>query len=265
MRVLARAVCFVLAGILSASTASAAIPLSRRVPPEARPAGIASPKGVNAPESYGIDDPTRISLLSYAFQGRDPHNDQILDDGDSYRAFTSDTNTSLSFAASVSIPAGATITRIGFDNCDNTPLGTLSLALVDRFDDHNSILVAFVDSTDSSVCGFNNFTLTSPYPHDNNVDHVFELYTVQGNFIHPTLKFRSAYVEYLRRVSPAPGIATFDDVPTSDIYFQFIEALASSGITVGCDAVPNYCPDRPITRAEMAVFLAKALGLHFPN
>jgi hypothetical protein len=47
-------------------------------------------------------------------------------------------------------------------------------------------------------------------------------------------------------------------------YFRFIEALAAAGITSGCGA-GNYCPDRNVTRGEMAVFLAKALGLHFPN
>lgn len=67
---------------------------------------------------------------------------------------------------------------------------------------------------------------------------------------------------YKLQVSPAPGTPTFTDVDPSNIYYQFIEALAASGVTGGCD-VGLYCPDRPITRAEMAVFMAKALGLHF--
>jgi hypothetical protein len=63
-------------------------------------------------------------------------------------------------------------------------------------------------------------------------------------------------------VSPAPGSATFGDVPTSHPFFQFIEALVASGITAGCGG-GNYCPDAPLTRGQMAVFLSKALGLHF--
>jgi hypothetical protein len=51
-------------------------------------------------------------------------------------------------------------------------------------------------------------------------------------------------------------------VPTSHPYFQFIQALAASGITGGCGG-GNYCPDNPVTRGQMAVFLAKALGLQF--
>ena len=61
-------------------------------------------------------------------------------------------------------------------------------------------------------------------------------------------------------VSPSPVQATFNDVPTNHPFFQFIEALAASGITAGCGS-GNYCPDNPVTRGQMAVFLAKALGL----
>jgi hypothetical protein len=43
-----------------------------------------------------------------------------------------------------------------------------------------------------------------------------------------------------------------------------VEALSASGITAGCSPT-QYCVNAPITRGEMAVFLAAALGLHFPN
>ena len=59
-------------------------------------------------------------------------------------------------------------------------------------------------------------------------------------------------------------MATFNDVPTSHIFFRWIEALAAAGITTGCSAAPPlYCPDDPVTRGQMAVFLSKALGLQF--
>jgi hypothetical protein len=66
-----------------------------------------------------------------------------------------------------------------------------------------------------------------------------------------------------RQVSPPPATPTFGDVPASDSGFPFIEALAASGITAGCTG-GNYCPDANLTRRQMAVFLAKALGLHWP-
>jgi hypothetical protein len=81
-----------------------------------------------------------------------------------------------------------------------------------------------------------------------------------------TTQFRSVRIFYRLRVSPAPATATFMDVPTNHIFFQWIEALAASGITGGCNNPPGaFCPNDPVTRAQMAVFLATALGLHFPN
>ena len=70
-------------------------------------------------------------------------------------------------------------------------------------------------------------------------------------------------VGYVLQVSPAPGSATFADVPTNHPFFQFIEALNASGITAGCGG-GNFCPNNPLTRGQMAVFLAKALGLQWP-
>lgn len=71
------------------------------------------------------------------------------------------------------------------------------------------------------------------------------------------------YVFYTRQISPAPGVASFTDVPTGHPFFQVIEALKASGITSGCSAT-QFCPDAPVTRAAMAAFLAKALDLAFP-
>jgi len=65
-------------------------------------------------------------------------------------------------------------------------------------------------------------------------------------------------------VSPPPATATFADVPPSHPFFQYIEALHAAGISAGCGG-GNFCPDQPITRKQEAAFLAKALGLHWPN
>jgi hypothetical protein len=51
-------------------------------------------------------------------------------------------------------------------------------------------------------------------------------------------------------------------VPTSHAQFRFVEALAASGITGGCGG-GDFCPNNPVTRGQMAVFLATALGLHY--
>ena len=57
---------------------------------------------------------------------------------------------------------------------------------------------------------------------------------------------------------PPPVTATvFTDVPSSYWAAAWIERLAADGITSGCGA-DNYCPDSPVTRSQMAVFLLKA-------
>ncbi|MBI5297812.1 MAG: S-layer homology domain-containing protein [Chloroflexi bacterium] len=52
---------------------------------------------------------------------------------------------------------------------------------------------------------------------------------------------------------------TFADVPSTYWAWRHIERLYSAGITGGCSATPlNYCPETPVTRAQMAVFLLVA-------
>jgi len=77
------------------------------------------------------------------------------------------------------------------------------------------------------------------------------------------LGFGGVLVRWRRQLGPAPGSASFNDVPTNFWAFQHIEALVDSGITSGCGG-GSFCPNTTVTRAEMAVFLAKALGLNWP-
>ena len=58
------------------------------------------------------------------------------------------------------------------------------------------------------------------------------------------------------------GGGPFADVPASSTHASAIAAIARAGITQGCDTARNlYCPDQPVTRAQMATFLARALNL----
>jgi len=59
---------------------------------------------------------------------------------------------------------------------------------------------------------------------------------------------------------PSPPTPRFGDVPTTHPFYPFIEKMAALGITAGCGG-GNYCPDNPVTRGQMAVFLVKAFGL----
>lgn len=93
--------------------------------------------------------------------------------------------------------------------------------------------------------------------------HHSYLLSAGGNTFSSTTAIGGMVVGYVLQVSPAPAVATFGDVPTSSPQFQFVEALVAAGITAGCGG-GNYCPNNPVTRGQMAVFLAKALGLQWP-
>lgn len=58
---------------------------------------------------------------------------------------------------------------------------------------------------------------------------------------------------------PTASGTVFGDVPLGSFANAWIEQLALEGITGGCGG--NYCPNNPVTRAEMAVFLVKTFHL----
>jgi hypothetical protein len=56
--------------------------------------------------------------------------------------------------------------------------------------------------------------------------------------------------------APPPCVGTFPDVPCTSIFAPWIEAMANEGITGGCGN-GNFCPQNPVRRDQMAVFLLK--------
>lgn len=125
------------------------------------------------------------------------------------------------------------------------------------------ILASFTSSGTPDV-SYETFSLTTPetlrvVPSPNS----FTQYLLQAEIADDT-SFAGCLVNYSLQLSPSPATASFTDVPTTHPFFQVIEALKASGITGGCTA-SQYCPDAPVTRAAMAAFLARALGLFFPN
>ena len=57
----------------------------------------------------------------------------------------------------------------------------------------------------------------------------------------------------------ALAVHQFPDVPTGASYHDEVEALVGAGITAGCGG-GNYCPSNPVTRGQMAQFLARGLS-----
>jgi hypothetical protein len=63
---------------------------------------------------------------------------------------------------------------------------------------------------------------------------------------------------------PAWEPRTFADVPATNPYCGWIEALARRGIVTGCGG-GNYCPTQPVTRETMAVYIGASLSLNPPS
>ena len=60
---------------------------------------------------------------------------------------------------------------------------------------------------------------------------------------------------------PAVSESSFSDVDAAGFHAPFIERLAELGATRGCGDGTGFCPDRVVSRAQMAVFLTRAYGL----
>jgi hypothetical protein len=72
-------------------------------------------------------------------------------------------------------------------------------------------------------------------------------------------------VMVLRTLQPdlqPPGCTTprFSDVPAASPYCRWVEELARRGVVTGCGG-GRYCPDAPVTRAQIAAMLTTAFGL----
>lgn len=163
--------------------------------------------------------------------------------------------------AGLQLPSGAKITGLEVTGCDESASADLTASLLECPDPTGACtVVATVTSSGSPGCDF--FATSVDGPNVNNIANTYGLSIRLGS--DNTLRFRNVRVYYRRVLSAAPAAATFGDVPTTHLFFRAIEALAASGITQGCGS-GNFCPNDAVTRATMAGFLARALGLFFPN
>ena len=168
------------------------------------------------------------------------------------------------FYATLDVPTGAIIDSLGINS--TTDLDHIFTARILRRDYQAN--VETLASVSTTVHGWNtDYSDPLSIPVIDPLDKELVLEVEQSpNENHPTFQyFAWVEVQWHRTVSPPPATASFNDVPTDHPFFQFIEALKASGITGGCGDGTTYCPDSPLTRGQMAVFLSKALGLHWPN
>ncbi|MGE5346645.1 MAG: S-layer homology domain-containing protein [Acidithiobacillales bacterium] len=243
------------ASLLAAAVAGAQLPVANRPLLTARV----------APREFGIQNETITAVTAASFTAISASG-AGLDIGTpvdlrTFGRFCADcASQGVMYFATMNIPAGAVIDFIGVNNKTDTD-EVFHVALFERNKaGHVAGLVGFAVPAHDWDTDYDG-PLNVPIP--NNRDHQYVLFVEQDASPRPQY-LGGVEVWWHRTVSPPPAIATFGDVPTSHPFFQFIEALAAAGITNGCGG-GNFCPDAPVTRAQVAVFLSRALGLHFPN
>lgn len=164
--------------------------------------------------------------------------------------------------SSPSLPGGARIVYVELDACDGSTLDEHV-----NLDVWNCDFEGVCDATPMTTLTTSSSVLfPCGSPNDDTISQRVD------NFLGQTLldvtmdatdgsnSLAGVIVGYVLEVSPAPAVASFLDVPTSDPAFQFIEALVDAGVTAGCGS-GNYCPDATVTRRQMAVFMSKLTGL----
>ena len=238
--------------------------------------GLALVPAALGAQSYGLGDQV-LTIGVAGFKGVQGAQASIDDDGYLYNSVPGEFSY---YLAPLPLPEGALIEQICL-YADDSDTGSFQYAqtylvatkLVPGGESPATLQIPGASVLSSSDVGYG-YYCTDPLSYtlrgkvdvdgDGNLDaavHYLTLYLPAAS--QNSLKFGGARITWKRQVSPAPGTPTFGDVPASDLAFPYIEALVSSGITAGCGDGTTYCPDAPLTRRQMAVFLAKALGLHW--
>ena len=225
--------------------------------------GIAREDVVVAPatDAYGTSSLTVYQESSMNFVGRSSTNTYATGGGVD-RFLTAGT----ALQASPHIPTGAQIERIELRACDTSATESVALVLGTCPTAGSTCTLAGQVTTgpagDTPGCSDFSSTLGTPVIVNNQTTPLLLSVSTGSS---TAASFTAVKLYYRLRVSPAPAVATFpNDVPTTHPFFRFVEAMAASGLTGGCGP-GAFCPDQPVTRGQMSVFLANALGLHFPN
>lgn len=231
--------------------------------PGAPRSGSAERGSAVRPAAFGTTEYSVTSVSSSSFVSEFPSS-QIYTNFP--LRYFGDSSSQQRFLGSVSIPEGVVIDYIGINNCD--PVGASYEFFLYDVTTGFSYTPIWSLTTNNNSCqvDYNSAHGALGYQYASNAGHslVAVISSAAGTPNDGSAGVQSIEVWWRRQVSPAPATSDFGDVPTSSPQFQFIEALYHSGITAGCGG-GNYCPDNPVTRGQMAVFLAKALGLNWPE
>jgi hypothetical protein len=221
--------------------------------------------GPSGPDTWGTAT-GYTTILGYEFQGARPVS-YSLNNGASQGSYCSgDVTAECLGYAQIAAPEGAVLTGFDLWGYDASTDADFHYALIASCDVQETPVYLVLDQQDVPEQG-GDFHYSLTYTPGFQVDNTNCGYSIRLKFTDggeppqdTAIRVRRVRLSWVRQVSPAPDAATFADVPTDHLFFQFVEALARSGVTGGCGD-GNFCPDAPVTRGQMAVFLAKALGL----
>lgn len=170
--------------------------------------------------------------------------------------------TTASFTLPVHVPHGSEIQWVYVWYSDTDPNSNPSMGF---YSGSNSGVGNLVLGMDPGGTFSGGARMASFGPISHTADYWTQHYYILALFSYSATGIETFYkciVWYKLQVSPAPASATFGDVGTGHYFFREIEALNDSGISGGCGS-GNFCPDAPVTRAQMAAFLSRALGLSY--
>jgi hypothetical protein len=221
----------------------------------------ASEKLPVADNTYGTSALTWVTLPPWNFHPRESVTTYGNAVAPTYGIYHTGTGVGV-FVAELHLPEGAVVSVIELAGYDTNGSADLTASFMGVLKTG-----AFaIPGGSVSTSGFSGLQVVSssaftPWTVNNDTTY----YTVEVSFnsaSNESLALNSVRVGYKLQISPDPPGATFADVPVGHPFHRFVEALYASGITGGCGG-GNYCPDAPVTRGQMAVFLAGALGLHW--
>ena len=209
------------------------------------------------PDAFGILQYTVTTVSAMSFLPSDDNDGYLTAQGALSRAFDGGAG---ELYASVSIPAGAIIDYIGLESYSYCA-GVVGVELWEVGAGSTSGIATFSSSAHGYGFDINADVIGWQLPSNTSRALAIQVELSNDCVNWPFLSWVEIW--WRRAVSPAPAFPTFNDVPMSDFGYQYIEALNASGITGGC-ATGSFCPDSPVSRRQMAIFLSKALGLHWP-
>jgi S-layer homology domain len=245
---------------------------------ESRVARLKGMPGVNAamrsvhagqPDTYGT---SAVSYYNIDAADLIPVGSDVTYTNEGGTATFSTNNTGFAFQAGLHLPSGALLVSIELDYWDFSTTGEVIASLWEcNYDGLGCSVPLSSCGGDITICsGVGeapgvSYTVADISGAGIQVNNQYNRYFVlAGNTTtDANTQISRISVGYKLQVSPATGPPTFNDVQPSNPQFQFVEALVAAGITAGCGG-GNYCPNNPVTRGQIAVFLAKALGLQWP-